>query len=632
MKNFARTLRLFSRDVPMVIVVCLVIVSSLAYILIGNWTGNGTLNSDAIQFLYSTLSLSVLFFILMMFLSYEYFAKAKAVGLGEVIAATRSGRFRLYGRQFGVMTIVSVLLTAGPMVINVYYYFYQQIGHAEYLLHIIVCILLYLTGVMVVGTLLGMCASLMKTRVRAYVFIVIVALLVSPAGQLIAVTITELTDESMFAFYYPFAITPLEMRGCENSFGFTVQAYHVARLLFWMVLLGGFLLWKLRPQGKKAAVAAVPILLACAVVCAVIYALPSSKVIGTIDLNDGFGHNSWYYNRLRTSVEDSEKNPFQITEYKLELKIRRLLDAKVSMAVSDPVLEEYPFTLYHRYKVHRVTDGAGNELPFRQEGDSVTVQGNGAVDRIVMEYAGYSADCYSNAQGVMLPGWFAYYPYAGYHSLTTNRGVSMKTLTLEKPVLFQVQADMDKPIYSNLKQTGTNTFEGVTDGVTLVSGFFDVFEKDGFRIVYPYLSYLHNQEELEKTIDINRANGILNERVKTIFITGSASVNSDHILSYTCGDLTELVNQFQLTGDQVYAGQIVMYYQGNYEGLLKRGEDQIRRGFTDNPFAIMIGLLEQTRDPDALITAMEKYSSDTKDERTFKEFAEDWLKGEESNA
>ena len=79
----------------------------------------------------------------------------------------------------------------------------------------------------------------MKTRVRAYVFIVIAALIVSPAGQLIAATITELTDQSLFLFYYPFAITPLETRGCENIFGFTVQAYHVARLLFWMILPGG---------------------------------------------------------------------------------------------------------------------------------------------------------------------------------------------------------------------------------------------------------------------------------------------------------------------------------------------------------------------------------------------------------
>ena len=316
----------------------------------------------------------------------------------------------------------------------------------------------------------------------------------------------------------------------------------------------------------------------------------------------------------------------------MQLRIDRQLNAKVSMAVSDPGLKEYPFTLYHRYQVKRVTDGSGNELPFRQEADYVTVQGNGAADRIVMEYAGYSADCYSNAQGMMLPGWFAYYPYAGYQALTTNRGVSMRTMTLENPVPFRVMVEMDKPVYSNLKQTGDNTFEGVTDGVTLVSGFFDVLEKDGYRVIYPYLDYLNETEKLEQTIEINRANGILNEKVKTVFILGNASVNSDHILSLADGDLTELVRKFQLTSDQNYANQIVTYYRSNYEGLLSRGNEQIRRGSTDDPFAIMVGLLEQTQDPEVLIAELEKYSKDVKDERTFKEFAEDWMKGGESNA
>lgn len=636
MKIFKQALKLYFCNPWMALVTLLAAAGPTAFVLYRNkWsTEMNVWRAGVLYVIEDTLPLSIFFFIFMMFLSYEYFAKTKAVGLDEVVAATRGGRFRLYGCQFGVMMIVVLLLTAGPMALNIYYYgFYLHVDHAEFMAHIIVCILLYLTGVMVVGTLLGMCASLMKTRVRAYIFIVIVALLVSPAGLMLSVIAADLTWKNVPALYYPFAITPLETKGCEDMVGFTAQSYHVARLLFWMVLPGGYLLWRLRPQGSRMAQAGVAVLLACTVGCAVVYALPASKVIGVGDFKDGSGVDAWYYYyrnyQLPEYVKEGEEPSFAVTSYEMDLKIGRQLDACVTMAVSDPALDEYPFTLYHGYKVRRVTDGAGNELPFRQEADYVTVTGKGAVDRIVMEYAGYSADYYSNAQGTHLPGWFAYYPRAGYHVMTDDQGMGLNAMPLQESVPFEVSVQTRKQVYCNLKQTGENTFAGQTDGVTLLAGFFDTLEEDGVTVVYPYLSY--TPEEAAEAVRINRANGILSDEIQYLFITGDFYPYSNGFTG-GAGDFTEAMQMLQFTGDQYTARTIVIYYRTNYERLIRRGNDQIGIGLTEDPFAITVGLLEQTDDPDALIAEMEKYADDAKDERTFEEFVADWQEGEGRDA
>ena len=67
---------------------------------------------------------------------------------------------------------------------------------------------------------------------------------------------------------------------------------------------------------------------------------------------------------------------------------------------------------------------------------------------------------------------------------------------LDEPIRFKVKVNSNQTVYCGLEQTGKNEFEGKTTGLTLVSGLYDCYEKDGVRMVYPYLHYYMGQKKL----------------------------------------------------------------------------------------------------------------------------------------
>lgn len=96
-----------------------------------------------------------------------------------------------------------------------------------------------------------------------------------------------------------------------------------------------------------------------------------------------------------------------MSDYAMDFTIRKDLKASVTMALdSSHPLTESPFTLQHGMRIRSVTDGAGNPLDYERDGDFFTVQSpdRAPVEQICVEYQGYSANWFSNEQGICLPG------------------------------------------------------------------------------------------------------------------------------------------------------------------------------------------------------------------------------------
>lgn len=74
---------------------------------------------------------------------------------------------------------------------------------------------------------------------------------------------------------------------------------------------------------------------------------------------------------------------------------------------------------------------------------------------------------------------------------------------LDEPIRFKVKVNSNQTVYCGLEQTGKNEFEGKTTGLTLVSGLYDCYEKDGVRMVYPYLHYYMGQKKMLDNLSTN---------------------------------------------------------------------------------------------------------------------------------
>ena len=89
---------------------------------------------------------------------------------------------------------------------------------------------------------------------------------------------------------------------------------------------------------------------------------------------------------------------------------------------------------------------------------------------INVEYSGSSPKYYSNVQGTYLPGYFCYYPRAGYIPVFDLDYVSMKQNFVDKNTEFNLKINSIFEIYTNLPKTD--------DGAGLYDG--DGYECEGY--------------------------------------------------------------------------------------------------------------------------------------------------------
>lgn len=185
-------------------------------------------------------------------------------------------------------------------------------------------------------------------------------------------------------------------------------------------------------------------------------------------------------------IQKNEELNFEITGYDMNLKIKNLLSGDVTVKVDNPNLTEYHFTLYYGYKLKSVTNSSGEKLKYDRDGDYITVHTDAPTESFNFKYKGFSQVFYSNSQSCELLGGFAYYPINGFRYVYSVADQGSIRTKLSTSVPMSVKVDCSKKMFSNLESTGKNTFEGTSDSLTLVSGFYKEINTDGIRMVYPY--------------------------------------------------------------------------------------------------------------------------------------------------
>jgi hypothetical protein len=480
--------------------------------------------SSVVSPLGAALSLSIYVFAIFLIAAYEFFSKSKRVHLDETLSATSVGKSGLFWSQFMVLTACGLIVTG-------FYSLYAIIAfHAAdidvptspYVSHIMTCLFVSTFLVSLCAISIGAAISFIRKRLLALATVLLAILLVSPLFGAVATMALLTSGVNIFPVMNFFDILPINLNWTPNfSTGFMVLPDKVSLIAFWIIATLSMCLCCLYRNHRKmvagAGIAVCILLLAG-------YALPISTVKMNDDPDGTAMHDQYYY--TATSEKD-EPADYRTAAYNIEIEIDRVLRAKVEMSF-DAKRASYAMTLYHGYDITGVCDQSGAALGFQRDGDYVTIDGERTTEKIVITYQGYSPRYYSNGQGAFLPGYFPYYPMAGFIDLASDDHSDIRPVFSKYASLFNVTVSCKRPVYSNIENIDENTFSGETDGVTLYSGFLEEARDDDLRVVYPYLFDECTRENIDGIFAELSRGGIQD---CTVFITPSVNEFSDGVRS-----------------------------------------------------------------------------------------------------
>ena len=371
--------------------------------------------------------------------------------------------------------------------------------------HLFKAILLYAFIPGLVGICMGYAFS-GDTRARSYALILIFSLLLSPlAGEAISGTLLASRyhlNEWLGIFFYNRQLGMLP----DPMYGIPMETVRWVLGFFW---IGAFTVYRLSRAESRSRMSG-RIGLTCMAVltglCAIRFGLRGND---SQLLRNGAGNDVFYY----PDAVMEEAPDFQVTSYRLDLRFRDTMEAKVrvSVAITEKEKTEYHFTLYHGYRVQSVTDENGKAVPFVQNGDWIDVFPEADMYDFLFTYSGTHAKYYANAQGVLLPGYVCYYPAPGHVALWTGGGAHVGYLPVlgREEVPHTLKVDSPAPIVCNLKQTGENEYGGTVDALTVLGGLIQKEEQNGLTVFCPMLRKYRSYDLREIETEWNELAGLL---------------------------------------------------------------------------------------------------------------------------
>ncbi|MCM1495438.1 MAG: hypothetical protein NC089_06520 [Bacteroides sp.] len=443
----------------------------------------------------------IYFFILVLFLAFDYFRELPDGALLEPLQASGRG-FQHDCRQALVLVTLLVIYAVLFLLVFVIGFSWADTFTLELLVYFFKVAGNYILLNGMVAILLGWLLSRTVGRLLGYVCMILFACMVSPM-------LTEklefyvLWARGIYSWFRVFILMP-EGLDAENPFTlYPVNLTLVSRGLFWIGFFGAGLGLYYRKFGNRKMMGReegmgnylcrwlpTGLGVGCAVFALIYSGLPASfySMNDSLSASDSGLYDQWTYMIEGAEPEaGAEDSDFQAVKYELHLVLRRQLQAEVKLYPDRQAESCYAMTLYHLYQVDEVTDETGTPLAYHRDGDYLTVYPEAAVEAICISYHGGCANFYSNRKEVNLPGWFAYYPVPGRRTIYAD--YTYTNNTLEEPAEYDIIIDAGSTtIYSDLDRVAGNHFQGSTTGPTLLAGFVkEMTLENGSRCIYPYL-------------------------------------------------------------------------------------------------------------------------------------------------
>lgn len=441
---------------------------------------------QALGFSEYNLRFAAIVFIMFLFTSHYYFSQARKNEFLECASVTTKGKNGFIMNQFSVMLTLALITCAVTFLMSIIFSFKDPNADGAYFLYCAKISILYFFLANIIAILIGLLCSTIKKTAAAYLILIICSFVFSPMASRLTGEIYNRSDESIYPLWRIFEIFQNTSYDTTAS-GVNANIKSLSIIVFWISLfaiIAMFTVFSFRIKRAKQIVAT--ICLAVFVLSGAGTLMPYSSI--SLDTNS-LGSDAEHYvfqDPENFVIQKNEKPNFEITGYDMNFKIKNLLSGDVTVKVDNPNLTEYHFTLYYGYKLKSVTNSNGEKLKYDRDGDYITVHTDASTESFNFKYKGFSQVFYSNSQSSNLLGGFAYYPINGFRYVYSVADQGSIRTKLSKSVPMSVKVDCGKKMFSNLESTGKNTFEGTSDSLTLVSGFYKEINTDGIRMIYPY--------------------------------------------------------------------------------------------------------------------------------------------------
>ena len=444
------------------------------------YAGLGKLQEQLRDFIYV--------FLLLLFLSFDYFREVPDANINETLKADKN-----YLKQDLVQALMMILvvlvyafcflvmhiachISDGTYTLQVLFYYFRLTG-TYYILDGVVAIL--------AGWLFARNAG----KIVGYIVIILFALLISPLA---------ISECAWLSWQYPwiykviqiFLIIPQGTQSLDPTYLQEVNWSIAARGIFWIGLFGTLLFLSYYRQEKRKYQKWIMLL---GVICTIVAAVYSELPVSYYCVDNFISDTDDIFRYQMFGIKQQEKDAdFKINFYDMEIQLGRQMKAKVICSPSVQTLDRYDMTLYYAYQIDRVTDENGEALMYQRDESTLTIYGQpDGIEKICIEYHGGSpkGKIHANRNEMYLPGWFPYYPIAGWQKIyDTDKNMYVDN-QLKEPADFRIQIKTSKTVYSDLEEVAENRFCGKSEGPTLLMGFVKETElENGVRYIYPYAS------------------------------------------------------------------------------------------------------------------------------------------------
>lgn len=518
---------------------------------------------QALSFSEYNLCFAAIVFIMFLFTSHYYFSQARKNEFLECASVTATGKNGFILNQFSVMLTLALITCGVSFLMSIIFSFKDPNADGAYFLHCTKISILYFFLANIIAILIGLLCSTIKKTAAAYLILIICSFVFSPMTNRLTGEIYNRSDESIYPLWRIFEIFPKTLSYDTAASGVNANIKSLSIIIFWISLfaiIAMFTVFSFRIKRAKQI---------AATICLIVFVLSGAGTLmpySSISLDtNSLGSDAEHYvfqDPENFVIQKNEEPNFEITGYDMNFKIKNLLSGDVTVKVDNPNLTEYHFTLYYGYKLKSVSNSNGEKLKYDRDGDYITIHTDAPTESFNFKYKGFSQVFYSNSQSSNLLGGFAYYPINGFRYVYSVADQGSIRTKLSTSVPMSVKVDCGKKIFSNLESTGKNTFEGTSDSLTLVSGFYKEINTDGVRMIYPYYDASEDYEtQLKMLIEAKPK-----YKGKTVILaSGSGSSADDRIFT---------------ASDQVLTTNISTIYDDTQEEFFKeKGDPKIKNDY-----------------------------------------------------
>lgn len=431
---------------------------------------------------------------LFLLLSYEFTGRCRTFSLYETIDSHACGASRTLWAQLRLLLLLALAFWLCVALLCWRILWVLELTHTPLPANFLLASVLYGFFPALIGVLMGavwqkfagrapfygflLFSAFFATRMSDAAYTYLAYYLYHAAGMQSAFLLQRLLD-----FWR--RLMPIYNAGFDPSYGIGIEPFHWALILAWCLLALGLLFAAARGKWRKT------IAFICFAGCLFSSFLFWQRGSNWSEYNPPalyrWGIENQYYDAHPFTEDDIEPANFCVVSCEMDFSVFFRLNANVRLTLDGTYQESYDFTLYHDFQISKITDASGKCLDFTRDGDYVTVQNHDTapITELRFFYCGWRENSASSAQGIFLPGYFAYYPQEGRQLVYAGNGIYARGTVLPQRE-FSVKINCLCPVFTNLTTDKENTFSGTASSITILGGQYQESYINGIRYILPW--------------------------------------------------------------------------------------------------------------------------------------------------